>query len=234
MALLSVIGKSLAKKTSKDSSKEVAKRSTEVMARKPEKFMGMAEEVQPKRLSGPAAEEATKRGSGMGKAAVAAGLATATGIAAMSGRDKEEKNEPTKAVAASRVSEGKVTKAEAEPEKETIKAKEASKASTFGTAFKEARAAGKDTFTYEGKKYTTEMAGEKKAAEKSIGVREGRNENIGDDTRERARAFVEAKTGPRALASEDDATKRLAKGGMVRNQGIGASMKPHNVFGKKK
>ena len=28
--------------------------------------------------------------------------------------------------------------------------------------------------------------------------------------------------------------KEMAKGGMVRNQGIGASMKPHNVFGKKK
>ena len=26
----------------------------------------------------------------------------------------------------------------------------------------------------------------------------------------------------------------LAKGGMVKNQGIGASMKPHNMFGKKK
>lgn len=27
---------------------------------------------------------------------------------------------------------------------------------------------------------------------------------------------------------------KMAKGGMVRNQGIGASMKPHNMFGKKK
>lgn len=32
----------------------------------------------------------------------------------------------------------------------------------FGQAFKEARKAGKSTFTYNGKKYTTEMAGDKK------------------------------------------------------------------------
>lgn len=36
-----------------------------------------------------------------------------------------------------------------------------------------------------------------------------KNQNIDDDTRERAKAFVESKTEPRAVASEDDATKRL-------------------------
>lgn len=36
------------------------------------------------------------------------------------------------------------------------------------------------------------------------------------------------------IAEEKRVKKEFAKGGMVRNQGIGASMKPHNVFGKKK
>lgn len=37
------------------------------------------------------------------------------------------------------------------------------------------------------------------------------NPNIDDDTRARALAFVESKTEPRAVAAEDDATKRIAK-----------------------
>ena len=36
---------------------------------------------------------------------------------------------------------------------------------SFSQAFREARNSGKDTFTWNGKKYTTEMAGEKKRAE---------------------------------------------------------------------
>ena len=36
-----------------------------------------------------------------------------------------------------------------------------------------------------------------------------KNENIDDDTRKRAKAFVESKMEPRAIAAEDDATKRL-------------------------
>jgi hypothetical protein len=38
-----------------------------------------------------------------------------------------------------------------------------------------------------------------------------KNKNIDDDTRERAKAFVESKMEPRAVAVEDDATKRIAK-----------------------
>jgi len=39
--------------------------------------------------------------------------------------------------------------------------------STFGKAFREARAAGEKTFTFNGKKYTTELAKPKKAQESS-------------------------------------------------------------------
>lgn len=63
-----------------------------------------------------------------------------------------------------------------------------------------------------GKKESSEVA--KKGTE----LMGRRNENIDDDTRKRAMASV----------------ANLAKGGMVANKGVGASMKPHNVFGKKK
>jgi hypothetical protein len=225
--LARLLGKGLSK-TGKKESSEVAKKGTELMGRRDEKFMGMAEEVSPKRLSGPAVKEAAKEAEkkgGKAGAAIAAGAA-ATGVAALASRDKEDKESkgssgkgrsfqderPTRDA-------GRVSSKSEETAKNTSKAKDADKKpSTFGAAFKEARAAGKDTFTYEGKKYTTEMAGEKKAATKSTGVREGRNENIDDDTRKRAMASV----------------ANLAKGGMVANKGVGASMKPHNVFGKKK
>lgn len=36
-----------------------------------------------------------------------------------------------------------------------------------------------------------------------------KNENIDDDTRARAKAFVSSKSEPRAVAAEDDATMRL-------------------------
>jgi hypothetical protein len=38
-----------------------------------------------------------------------------------------------------------------------------------------------------------------------------KNKNIDDDTRARAKAFVQSKMEPRAVAVEDDTTKRIAK-----------------------
>ena len=235
--LARLLGKAVSK-TGKKESSEVAKKGTELMGRRDEKFMGMAEEVSPKRLSGPAAKEAAKEAEkkgGKAGAAIAAGAA-ATGVAALASRDKEDKGSSSRGEGKGRSFQedrptrdaGRASGAEESKAKESDK-----KPSTFGAAFKEARSAGKDTFTFEGKKYTTEMASEKKAAPKAdkptaakpTGVREGPNENIDDDTRKRARAFVESKSGPRALASEDDATKRLNKGGMVKAN-CGASVPP--------
>lgn len=225
--LARLLGKAVSK-TGKKESSEVAKKGTELMGRRDEKFMGMAEEVSPKRLSGPAAKEAEKKGGKAG-AAIAAGAA-ATGVAALASRDKEDSATPKRVESKGRSfqEDRPVRDAGRVASKSEETAKESAKPSTFGATFKEARAAGKDVFTYEGKKYTTEMAGEKKAApkaeaadkptaDKPTGVREGRNENIDDDTRKRAMASV----------------ANLAKGGMVVNKGIGASMKPHNVFGSK-
>ena len=64
--------------------------------------------------------------------------------------------------------------------------KDTKSAEAFRKEFKAAKESGKDSFSFEGRKYNT------------------------------------------------DDKKEMAKGGMVSNKGIGASMKPHNVFGKKK
>lgn len=61
--------------------------------------------------------------------------------------------------------------------------KDTKSAEVFRESFRDAKDAGKDTFKYEGRTYSTE--------------------------------------------------EKLAKGGMVMNKGIGASMKPHNVFNSK-
>ena len=158
-------------KTGKKESSEVAKKGTELMGRRDEKFMGMAEEVSPKRLSGPATKEAAKEAEkkgGKAGAAIAAGAA-ATGVAALASRDKEDKGSSSRGEGKGRSFQedrptrdaGRASGAEESKAKESDK-----KPSTFGAAFKEARSAGKDTFTFEGKKYTTEMASEKKAAPK--------------------------------------------------------------------
>lgn len=64
--------------------------------------------------------------------------------------------------------------------------KDTKSAEAFRKEFRAAKESGKDSFSFEGRKYNT------------------------------------------------DDKKEMAKGGMVANKGIGASMKPHNVFGKKK
>jgi len=59
--------------------------------------------------------------------------------------------------------EGTTAPAKVSEEKETTKpASSSSSGKSFSQAFKEARAAGKETFSWNGKKYTTEMAGAKK------------------------------------------------------------------------
>jgi hypothetical protein len=60
--------------------------------------------------------------------------------------------------------------------------KAAEKKTTFKEAFAAARKGGDKTFTWEGKRYTTELASEGPKAS----VREGRNKNIDDETRKKA------------------------------------------------
>ncbi len=223
-------------------SNEVAKRGGEVMGRKPEKFMGMAEEVTPKRLSGPAAEQAKRGGMGKASAAAAGGAAAAAvGAAALSGRDKEE--------APTRMSSGKVQMEEEAPTRSAAKAEEKASPSKAKAAEQTNRVVSKkeledsglslrDFLNKERGLTRREDKGEtaSKQAEKPTGVREGRNESIDEETRKRAMESVEYRSDPysKMTQAEKDARVGYAKGGMVRNKGIGASMKPHNLFGKKK
>ena len=89
-------------------------------------------------------------------------------------RDEEAKKSESKSEAPSKASE---KKSEDAPAKKDM---------TFKEAFAAARKAGDDTFSWNGKKYTTEMKGEDKP---KPSVREGKNENIDDETREKAQKF---------------------------------------------
>ena len=73
------------------------------------------------------------------------------------------------------------------PRKEEAKKEE--KKETFKEAFAAARKDDKATFMWQGKRYTTEMA---KPSTKAM---EGQHENISDDTRERAKKYVEMAKG---------------------------------------
>jgi len=79
---------------------------------------------------------------------------------------------------------------------------------TFKQAFAEARKAGKDTFNWNGKKYTTEMA-DKKSKSNDSALEEAHQESIGTGAAEKeydATPYVEA---------HDEAT-RMKKGGSVK------------------
>lgn len=95
------------------------------------------------------------------------------------------------------------------------------KMASFGDAFKEARKAGDKTFEYMGKKYTTEMAGEKKASAepKTAFQKRAAKQDV-------ARAAIAATRAARRNAplgqmsdvigaKKGGAVKKMAKGGSV-------------------
>jgi hypothetical protein len=98
-------------------------------------------------------------------AAIAAGaVATAAGVAALSGKDeKKQPASPSAVGAASKTESKKEVQAKAAPAKATAK----KGLSDFEKRFKEMRTAGKDTFTWNGKKYTTRYKEESDAQHKS-------------------------------------------------------------------
>ena len=84
------------------------------------------------------------------------------------------------------------------PKAEEPKAEEAPKKQTFKEAFASARRAGNKTFSWEGKKFTTELAGEKKAAPKAEAPKaEPKKELKYQSLQDRARSYAEerAKSG---------------------------------------
>ncbi len=167
--------------------------------------------------------EDTKRGAALRRQSVqeaggramlrTTGRAGAVGAAGAAGYESgrgmmEDEEEDT---GSRRRFEGKVTTRAADKEEEKPSKKEDKKMS-FKEAFAAARKDGDKTFTWEGKRYTTEMA-----KPSSAKASEGQHENISDDTRERARKYVEMYKG--------GAVKKYAKGGVVMAN-CGASMKP--------
>jgi hypothetical protein len=126
---------------------------------------------------------ATRTGSRAG-AVGAAGAAGYGAGSAMMGDDEEEDT------GSRRRFEGRVTTRAADKEEDKpAPRKEEAKKMSFKEAFAAARKDGDKTFTWEGKRYTTEMA-----KPSSAKASEGQHENISDDTRERARKSVEVKT----------------------------------------
>jgi hypothetical protein len=185
--------------------------------RRREKFMGMVDEVEPKRLSGPAKADDTRPYS---KAKLAAAAGVVGGAAALASRDDEE--EDTKS---------SVSRVAAAPREEKddapVRSKQAADApakktgtSAFGKAFKEAREAGLSTFEFQGKKYNTMRADETKEEYKEkLAKTKAANE-----------AAYEKKISELAMA-KGGAVKKYAKGGMV-SANCGASMKPQQKWKK--
>ena len=140
-------------------SKSLAKRKAD----RSEKFMGMVDEVEPKRLSGPAAAKMADKPYSKGK--LAAGAAGAAGVAgyAASG-DDEEKKMPQRVSVAPRGDDAPVSRKESASESRKESAPESKKQGTsaFGKEFRAARNAGLSTFEFDGKKYNTMLAGESK------------------------------------------------------------------------
>ena len=217
------VGKLASKAVAKKAASVPAKKQNEMMVRGGTKYMGDVEEVKPLRLAGPEAKK-----PGMSKAAIAAGVAAGAGATALALRGKEDKAETAKPASRVATSAAAPSTRLRDMDIRDTAASKSEKPASFGAAFKAARAAGKDVFTYEGKRYTTETADAKKAAAPSKamkmeerGVREGRNENIGEDTRKRAMESVANLAKGGAVMKKKPAMKKtmpFAKGGAVKKK----------------
>lgn len=96
---------------------------------------------------------------------------------------------------------------------------------TFKQAFSEARKAGKDTFTWNGKKYTTEMAGKKSKGIDS-GLEDAYQESMGTGSAERsydATPYVEAHDEESRF--KKGGSVKMAKGGSASNRADGCAQR---------
>lgn len=125
---------------------------------------------------------ATRTGSRAGAVGAAGGAGYGAGRAMM---DDEEDNAPKRVSVMPRsMDEESPAPRKEEPKKQTYDDM------TFKQAFASALKDKEDVFSWKGKRYTTELA-----KPKSTRVDEGQNENISDDTRERAKKYVEMAKG---------------------------------------
>lgn len=134
-------------------------------------------------IVGKLARKAAEKGGSVGIATGSAATAVGIGVAA-SARNKKDNavkiNNGNQATAADAKRTDSYTKSETPLPKKS-----------FGSAFAEARKAGKSVFEWNGKKYNTKLREE--IGKKTSNVREGVNRNIDDETRKRAMNFVSKK-----------------------------------------
>ena len=102
--------------------------------------------------------------------------------------------------------------------------------SAFGKAFREARASGDKTFTFNGKKYTTDMAKPKTSTKAELGPEMG-EKMTSDESKAAASNFGYPKGSARLNSEENKDTsdmtykhggkvKKMASGGVTRADGI--------------
>jgi hypothetical protein len=192
MGIAKMIAKSAGKSLATTSKNEVG----EAASKRVVKNMGAAERVAPARLSGPAAAApAPAKSSLRNKVIAGSAVAGALGVAS-SGGDKPAASKSSAAPAKASAAASAPAKSDDKPSsRNSSDGSPATK--SFGSAFAAARKEGKVEFTFNGKKYHTRT---KEEESKKSSVREGKNNNIDDDSRKRAL----------------DSIKNLNKGGMVK------------------
>jgi len=130
---------------------------------------------------------------------------------------------------AKEVSEGIAARAEGErsASEDREKIMGGTRPSSFREAFAEARKAGKDKFTFNGKSYTTEMAGAKPAASKSSG-RETAEENL---SKRRPTDLASSKARHEGMKVAGERSQRESDAEKARESRLGSSILARDRLG---
>lgn len=130
---------------------------------------------------------------------------------------------------AKELSEGVAAKAEGErsASEDREKIMGGTRPSSFREAFAEARKAGKDKFTFNGKSYTTEMAGAKPAAPK-VGGRETAEENL---TKRRPTDLASSKARHEGVKAAGERSQRESDAEKARESRLGSSILARDRLG---
>jgi len=130
---------------------------------------------------------------------------------------------------AKELSEGVAAKAEGErsASEDREKIMGGTRPSSFREAFAEARKAGKDKFTFNGKSYTTEMAGSKPAAPKSSG-RETAEENL---SKRRPTDLASSKARHEGMKIAEERSQRESDAEKARESRLGSSILARDRLG---
>jgi hypothetical protein len=116
---------------------------------------------------------------------------------------------------------------EGERAKEYVASKGDIAPSTFREAFAQARREGKDRFTFNGKSYTTEMAGSKPAAPK-VGGRETAEENL---AKRRPTDLASSKARHEGMKAAGERSQRESDAEKARESRLGSSILRRDILG---